>query len=510
MRKLIFFIPLVLLMRLAIAQNSHDSTKPVIIEGQITNLNSKEITIGYAIQDGYVYDVAKVDSTGRFYLKTNKFNKPVRADVGANSSLLTYLYVAPGYHLKITGDAKTRIIFGYTKQISGYGSTVNKFMFKRDSVFMRSFTGKEAYQMNTNELVAFLKKRAKSSDSISRIIFNGKLPHDEYYSIFKEEALLNARFETLYYLVGHTIDENKKFTSAQSTDFISSNFEPDINKITYNPKNDYLPKVAKPGILSNLFNKEYMKSDDYRMMMGGDYPIFLWDQQYRKDSTKVNKKRYNIDLIKIIANDYKGDIKNAVLYHKLFNVVYYCRSFEELYDYKTAFPPYIAQLPDTAQQGRIYKLLATKEKELIKTATGQTAPLFTAEDSTGKKYSLADLKGKVVYIDLWASWCGPCRGETPYLKRIVDKYKSDDRIIIMSVAVLDKPDNWRVALREDKPTWLQLYDVDGTAQRGYSANSIPKFIVVSKQGKIVALDAPPPHDPAALSRMLDEEIAKTN
>src|SRR6202012_3480746 len=131
---------------------------------------------------------------------------------------------------------------------------------------------------------------------------------DGYYAYFKARALLDVKFDALYYLVNHAIDD-KTFTSKQAVDYVRDNFEPEANTINYNPSNDYLPKTAKPGILNNLFNEEYMKSDVYRNLMANDYFIFIWEEQFRKDSTVVDKDRFKIDFVKIIANDYKGKIR---------------------------------------------------------------------------------------------------------------------------------------------------------------------------------------------------------
>lgn len=505
MKKIIYLF--LLLPLVVLGQEKSTTPKPVIIEGQITGLKTGKITIGYHIEDGYIYEECKVDKDGNFYLRSDKFTKPVTAELGSDGSLLTNIYVAPSYHLKITADATTRKTFNLTKQVSGYGSAANKYTFKCDSVFTKSAPGKEWFSMNKQELLAYVAKRKKIQDSIKRIVFKGKIAYDEYYKFFKEKALLDAKFDALYYLVNHAIDD-KSFSAEQANDFIKSNFEPEANTINYNPSTDFLPKSAKPGILNNLYSDEFLKSDMYRSLMANDYFIYIWQQQYRKDSTLVNKKRYQIDFIKIIANDYKGKIKDMVLYNTMMKTITYCRSYEELFDYINAFPKYIGLLPDTIKRKKLYATIESKQKELMKIAIGQPAPSFTVEDSTGKKYSLADFKGKIVYIDLWASWCGPCRYETPYLKKIYEKYKNDPHVAIISVAVLDKRDKWLTAVHEDKPKWLQLFDVDGSAQRSFLANSIPKFVVLDGDGKIVGLDAPPPSKEAELSKLFSTEEEK--
>lgn len=501
MKTFYFLIASLLFAQLSIAQKSANNAKAVIIEGKITGLKTSKISIGYHIEDGYVYDECNVDKDGNFYLKPDKFTQPVTAELGSGRMLLTYIYIAPSYHLKITADGSSIKSFYLTKQISGYGSAANKYIFKRDSAIMRSEPSKEWFEMNKHDLLKYVNRRKKIQDSIAGITLKLKAHPDSYYTFFKERALLNIKFDRLYYLINHAIDD-KTLSAQQAVDFVRENFEPEANRINYNPSNDYLPKTAKPGILNNLFNDEFLKSDMYRNLMANDYFIFIWEQQYRKDSTMVNKNRYRVDFARIIASDYKGKVKQMVLYSNLMSTITYCRSYEELFDYEKALPKYIDQLSDTSKRTKIYAAIKDKEKDLIKISIGQQAPSFTAQDSTGRKYTLADFKGKILYIDLWASWCGPCRGETPYLKRVYEKYKNDPRIMFISVAVLDEHNKWLGAVREDKPNWLQLFDTEGTAQRGFLANSIPKFVTIDEQEKIVSLDSPPPSNEAELSKIL--------
>ncbi|MGN6179471.1 MAG: redoxin family protein [Mucilaginibacter sp.] len=420
MRKFLFFTVLLSLAHVAIAQKSASNSQSVIIEGKITGLKTDKLSIGYRVEDGYVFDECDVDKEGNFYLKSDKFTKPVTVDFSDRKSVLSNIYVAPSYHLIITGDASSVKTFNLTKKVSGYGSAANKFTFKRDSAFIANQPGKYWPDLNRQELIAYINRRKKIEDSLEKIVFKAKAFHDKYYHRFKEISLLDEKFENLYFLVNHAYDE-KNFTAQQSDEFIRNNFEPEANKINYNPSADFLPKSAKPGILNNLFNDEYLQSNSYRTLIMSDYVAYLWKQQYRRDSSKVDMKHYNIDAIKIISQDYKGKVKELALYNTLQRSINYCRSYEELFDYEKAFPKYIDQLQDTGRRTKVYAAMKNKERDLVKIAIGQPAPVFTAQDSLGRKISLDSFKGKIVYIDLWASWCGRCRQETPYLKNIYEK-----------------------------------------------------------------------------------------
>jgi thiol-disulfide isomerase/thioredoxin len=142
----------------------------------------------------------------------------------------------------------------------------------------------------------------------------------------------------------------------------------------------------------------------------------------------------------------------------------------------------------------------------LQTRIGNPAPDFALKNETGQTFKLRDFKGKVVYIDLWASWCKPCREETPFLEKLYDHYKSDPRIAFISIAVSDGQQAWLKALKQDKPTWLQLIDSKGQVKTAYNANMIPRFVIINKKGQIVNFDAPRPSHKDELQVILEREM----
>ncbi|MDB5557011.1 MAG: TlpA family protein disulfide reductase, partial [Rhizobium sp.] len=183
-------------------------------------------------------------------------------------------------------------------------------------------------------------------------------------------------------------------------------------------------------------------------------------------------------------------------------------SIEGLNEYKSLFEPYISTFTNNSFKESIASTFTAKEAELIRTQIGKPAPNFTLQSNLGNSHSLKDFKGKVVYLDLWASWCGPCREETPSFKLLYDKYKNDNRIAFIGIAVHNGINEWKKALEIDKPEWLQLFDKDETVWKAYVANWIPKFILIDKQGNIVNFDAPRPSDGKKLEELLKQEMAK--
>ena len=138
------------------------------------------------------------------------------------------------------------------------------------------------------------------------------------------------------------------------------------------------------------------------------------------------------------------------------------------------------------------KLVANKMNNL-------PSALFEYENQKGGKTKLEDLRGKYVYIDVWATWCGPCRGEIPFLQKIEEKYKGKNiEFVSISVDVEKDHDKWKTFVDDKKLGGIQLIaDKDWKSDfiKSYGINSIPRFILIDPNGVIVKGDAVRPSDP---------------
>ena len=124
---------------------------------------------------------------------------------------------------------------------------------------------------------------------------------------------------------------------------------------------------------------------------------------------------------------------------------------------------------------------------------------FEYENQKGGKTKLEDLRGKYVYIDVWATWCGPCRGEIPFLQKVEEKYKGKNiEFVSISVDVAKDHDKWKTFVADKKLGGIQLLaDKDWRSDfvMAYKINSIPRFILLDPKGNIVKSDAERPSDP---------------
>ena len=132
--------------------------------------------------------------------------------------------------------------------------------------------------------------------------------------------------------------------------------------------------------------------------------------------------------------------------------------------------------------------------------------VFEYENQKGGKTKLEDLRGKYVYIDVWATWCGPCRGEIPFLQKVEEKYVGKNiAFVSISVDVEKDHDKWKTFVDDKKLGGIQLIaDKDWKSDfiKSYGINSIPRFILIDPNGVIVKGDAVRPSDPK-LQKLLD-------
>ncbi|WP_435254143.1 TlpA family protein disulfide reductase [Tenacibaculum sp. A30] len=131
-------------------------------------------------------------------------------------------------------------------------------------------------------------------------------------------------------------------------------------------------------------------------------------------------------------------------------------------------------------------------------AKGMASPKFVDyENNAGGTTSLDDLKGKYVYIDLWATWCQPCKNEIPFLKQVEAKYHNKN-IAFVSISVDRQKDyeTWKQMIVDKELTGVQLYaKEDKSFMDAYRVSGIPRFILLDPQGNIVDSNAPRPSNP---------------
>jgi thiol-disulfide isomerase/thioredoxin len=120
----------------------------------------------------------------------------------------------------------------------------------------------------------------------------------------------------------------------------------------------------------------------------------------------------------------------------------------------------------------------------------KTAPELSLPDMKGEIHPLSGLKGKVVLVDFWASWCVPCRRNNPHLAHLYKKYH-DRGLEIYGVSIDDEAASWKEAVKQDHIEWLQVNDNKGwnaPSVIAYDVNAIPASFLLDRQGIVRKID----------------------
>ncbi|MDX2282672.1 MAG: TlpA disulfide reductase family protein [Bacteroidia bacterium] len=136
--------------------------------------------------------------------------------------------------------------------------------------------------------------------------------------------------------------------------------------------------------------------------------------------------------------------------------------------------------------------LQTLAARLAPLLEGAPAPGFELEDLKGGTVSLADFRGKVVYIDFWASWCGPCLREMPYSHELIGRFKGQD-VVFLYISLDEDAQSWKKAVAKLKLPSPQLRAAQGSGVgEAYQIESIPRYVIVGRDGTLFSGNAERP------------------
>ncbi|UNY98930.1 TlpA family protein disulfide reductase [Zhouia spongiae] len=196
-------------------------------------------------------------------------------------------------------------------------------------------------------------------------------------------------------------------------------------------------------------------------------------------------------------------------------MIYVYEDFKELLlDTKNVDSVFIKE--QTADIEKMIKYMASRyeHKLLMKNVLvkGNPSPKFIGyENFNGGTTSLADFKGKYVYLDIWATWCGPCKREIPFLKTIEKKYHGKNiEFVSISVDKVEDHDKWKTMVKDKELSGVQLFannKKDGLDFiKNYGVKGIPRFILIDPDGNIVSANAPRPSDDELIALFNDLNI----
>ncbi len=309
-----------------------------------------------------------------------------------------------------------------------------------------------------------------------------------------EEADYKAKFNSIKTTVEEMIGSSEGISEAyKSIEKRSLNYSY-LNKLNiYKSYHSYYAKKSdfevSEGFLSELDGISYDSEADYTFSQ--DYKNLV-STHYRKiasEMAKTDSIAQDIAILKVAGAITNETIKNSLLYDSAKYDVTYTSNLEDFYQ---------AFMAGSTNDTHIKEITESYNK-LKTVAKGQTSPKFVNyENYAGGTTSLDDLKGKYVYIDVWATWCGPCKREIPFLKEVESNYHGKN-IEFVSLSIDKEKDHsaWQKMIVDKELGGIQVFadnDWNSKFVQDYLIKGIPRFILVDPNGDIVNSNAPRPSE----------------
>jgi thiol-disulfide isomerase/thioredoxin len=347
----------------------------------------------------------------------------------------------------------------------------------------------------------------KNNYLASKTLHNGKITSNaaEFYSL--EENAFKTKISKIKIanetLLNGLTNADEAFISAEKQNLIYDKYLMTNNYSQrhgyYTKKEDF--KVSEGFIPSELKDmifddaKAYKSSSSYKDIAFDKALIGIFDSLGDDISSVTPKDLKDVSDIKIPA------LKNDIIdYLSSFLVSPGNENMEAVYNFFSE---------NSSSEDTKKKLTETfeKNKNLVK---GKPSPQFVNyENHKGGDLSLADLKGKYVYVDVWATWCGPCIAEIPSLKEVEKQFHNENiEFVSTSIDQAKDRDKWVSMVKDKDLGGSQLMaDNNWSSQfvKDYAIQGIPRFILIDPNGNIVSADAPRPSDPKLLE-LLEKEL----
>ena len=354
------------------------------------------------------------------------------------------IYFSKDSKISLTSDDSS---FNSTLKYTGKGSIENQYI--ANKTIITSEISFEDFKLNETD---FLKKLKKTINAVKNLFQTTKFS-DDY---FKQKEALN-----LHYLEQRNILFYNRFNNNVSVDF---------------------PKYDKKMDLDN--ESDFLFSWEYQ-----DIVMTKFYENIKGDGISFVTAKYAIPEIKALKSQ---SIKNRLILYSINDI-----NIENA-NYKNIYNEFISITNDpkikeslTFNYNNVDNFLAVQ--------TGKPSPTFNYENQKGGETSLESLKGKYVYIDVWATWCGPCLKEIPSLQEVEEQFQGKN-IVFVSISIDNTKDRekWSNLVNKKELSGIQLLadkEWDSKFIKEYNIQAIPRFILIDTNGNIVNTQAPRPSDP---------------
>lgn len=446
---------LLVLIVLTITSCTKKKKNYALFSGKIENPNSNILSIINSYNKKILE--IKVSDTGTFNDTIFNANGYFKFSYGKENS---EIYLQDGYDITLTMNSKK---FNESLVYNGIGSRENDFSAKKNLINQK-YSDIDLYSSKEN---VFLKKLNNQRTELLNSL-NKDLDKD-FIKLEKKNIKYEYILALKKYELGHALfTNNEKFK-------VSENFPHPTEALDYDNEEDYkLHQAYRPLVKMDFLKTRIEKSIKNNISIQEASIIYI-----KKIKSNIIK---NVLIFDELSRDISNDNPEV---DDLYNAIIELSTDE---DFKTKI---------------------TKRYNLIKRLVrGKDSPTFyNFENYSGGTLSLKKLKGKYVYIDVWATWCGPCKAEIPSLKKIQKQYHNKNiKFVSISIDVKKNHDSWEQMIKDKELGGIQLFaDKDWNSKfiKDYGINSIPRFILINPEGKIISANAPRPSN-KKLTNLFDE------
>ena len=444
-----------------------------LISGKVKNATDKELklTVGTKV------DTLKLNADGTFS-KEISVTKPCDA-VLQGTKLYASLYLAPGKNLAITVDG---LDFNKDLAFTGTLAAENEYIVKKGEGEQKSQQALNGAYRSPSTPADF--KRMRDSIRLADLDFLGKYTSDK------------GKLDPAFVELQKTVIQFGYYGDMNNYPMMAGYYNTD-KPVTPADWYSFLDGVIldNPALLDIAEAKYFITS-------------YVSNQAIKISGVPQEKSYNNPEVGKATFKYLLDNFKNPEFFNMLaFASLKGTIDSEGPNGLDEMISLYMSRSTDEANKKALQEMIAG----WATMAPGQPAPVFNLPDINGKMVSLTDFAGKYVFIDYWATWCGPCKAEIPAYKKLIEDYKNKN-IVFISISVDKDKAAWEKMVKEGIPevdpetgkpavpakmiqmTWIQLHDAV-KYNKIWLVKYIPTFVLIDTKGKIVNARAARPSNP---------------
>ena len=256
------------------------------------------------------------------------------------------------------------------------------------------------------------------------------------------------------------------------------------------------PRIVKTLKISGSPEQKVMEETNKYVFMSAIMQLGeMFSLSHAMEGTDSLKMRHEVDSIQNIFSKVKETMETEIANYldstrNSYAVTYFIDEYIGKYKSFEVLKQYYDHLTDRVKNSTRGRALKARVDALGNASVGGMAPNIEFPTPEGKPLSLYSLRGHIVLLDFWASWCGPCLREMPNVKNIYAKYHSKG-LEILGVSLDEKADAWKNAITNKELNWRHISSLEGwkcPAAKIYNVTAIPRMYIIDETGKIIAQD----------------------